>query len=209
MRFVLACVVMLIYGQAIGQDDFELLKNTQALKEGVKAMAANTNSITTAFKQEKHISILTKPLKSKGQMYFKKPDMLKWAYTSPYDYAIIFKAETIIINDEGKVSNFDLSASKSFMEINQIIVNSVSGNILQEEQFDIQYLSSSKYYLAKMEPKAEQLKSYIAVIEVHIDKNDFTVSKIKLIEKGGDYTLIDFYDKSLNTDVSDEIFEEQ
>lgn len=209
MRFVLACVVMLIYGQAIGQDDFELLKNTQALKEGVKAMAANTTSITTAFKQEKHISILTKPLKSEGQMYFKKPDMLKWAYTSPYDYAIIFKAETIIINDEGKVSNFDLSASKSFMEINQIIVNSVSGNILQEEQFDIQYLSSSKYYLAKMEPKAEQLKSYIAVIEVYIDKNDFTVSKIKLIEKGGDYTLIDFYDKSLNTDVSDEIFEEQ
>jgi len=209
MRFVLACVVMLIYGQAIGQDDFELLKNTQALKEGVKAMAVNTTSITTAFKQEKHISILTKPLKSEGQMYFKKPDMLKWAYTSPYDYAIIFKAETIIINDEGKVSNFDLSASKSFMEINQIIVNSVSGNILQEEQFDIQYLSSSKYYLAKMEPKAEQLKSYIAVIEVYIDKNDFTVSKIKLIEKGGDYTLIDFYDKSLNTDISDEIFEEQ
>ncbi len=209
MRFALICAIMLICGQAIGQDGFKSLTNTQDLKDGISAMAAKTTSITTAFNQEKHISILTKPLKSEGKMYFKTPNRLKWEYTSPYNYTIIFKEETITINDEGKVSNFDLSASKSFMEINQIIVNSVSGNILQEEQFDIQYLHSAQFYLAKMKPKEDQLKSYIAMIEVYIDKGDFTVSKIILNEKGGDYTLIDFFDKSLNTDISDEIFQER
>ena len=195
--------------EGFSQNAFKPLENTETLKKGVKMMAEKTSSLTTSFNQEKHLSILTKPLKSAGKMYFKKPDLLKWAYVSPYNYAIIFKAERIIINDEGKVSNFDLSSSKSFMEINQIMMNSVSGNILQEDQFDIDYLSSPEQYLAKMKPKSEQMKSYITSIEVFIDKVDFTVSKIKLNEKNGDFTEIDFYDKKLNAKVSDAVFQAQ
>ncbi len=195
--------------KAYSQEAFKPVDDVEKLKAGVSQMAANTTSITTSFSQEKHISILTKALKSEGKMYFKKPDLLKWAYISPYDYAIIFKADKIIINDEGKVSNFDLSSSKSFMEINQIMVNSVSGNVLQEEQFDITYTHSTDKYLASMKPKSEQLKSYIALIEVYIDKNDYTVSQIKLKEKSGDYTLIDFFDKKLNAPIADEVFQAQ
>lgn len=207
MRLAIFIAILFTAGISHGQDGFKPLNDIADLKEGIQLMAQKTNSITTSFKQEKHISILTKALKSEGKMFFKKPDLLKWAYTSPYEYAIIFKAESIIINDEGKVSNFDLSSSKSFMEINQIIMNSVSGNILQEEQFDISYFASSDQYLAKMRPKSEQMKSYIASIEVYMDKKDFMVAKIKLIEKGGDYTLIDFFNKQLNTKIADEVFQ--
>jgi len=187
-------------------ESYTSLENVDQLKEGITKMAEQTNTIKTSFKQEKHISILTKAVSSEGDMVFKKPNSLKWTYSKPYKYKIIFKKEEIIINDEGKVSKFDLSSSKSFIEINEIIVNSVSGNILQENQFSIDYFQNGNYYLAKMIPKVEQLRSYIETIEIYFNKNDFTVASIKLIEKEKDYTIINFFDNKLNEEISDEAF---
>jgi outer membrane lipoprotein-sorting protein len=205
LLIILLIAPTLVYGQS--EEIFVPLSNPEALKIGIAKMAESTNTINTSFHQKKYLSILSNAISSEGEMTFKKPQALKWAYTKPYNYMIIFHKNEIIINDEGKISEFDISASKAFVEINQIIVNSVSGNILQEDQFNIQYFENKEYYLAKMQPKIDRLRSYIDIIEVTLDKKDFTVSSIKLVEKEKDYTLIDFFDKKLNLPISDETFE--
>jgi outer membrane lipoprotein-sorting protein len=205
LLIILLIAPTLVYSQS--EEIFVPLSNPEALKIGIAKMAESTNTINTSFHQKKYLSILSNAISSEGEMTFKKPQALKWAYTKPYNYMIIFHKNEIIINDEGKISQFDISASKAFVEINQIIVNSVSGNILQEDQFNIQYFENKEYYLAKMQPKIDRLRSYIDIIEVTLDKKDFTVSSIKLVEKEKDYTLIDFFDKKLNLPISDETFE--
>ena len=187
-------------------DDFEQMKDIQGFKKGINHMAANTSSIKASFNQDKYLSILSNAVESSGTMHFKKPDLLKWSYTSPYNYAILLNGEEIKINDEGKVNSFEIKKSKIFKELNDLIINSVQGNVLQEERFDISYLENNKLYLARLSPKEEQLKSYVKQIDVYFEKSDYTVSKIQLFEQEGDYTLITFHDKKINLSIPDSEF---
>ncbi|HNP19751.1 MAG TPA: outer membrane lipoprotein carrier protein LolA [Fulvivirga sp.] len=205
IAFLLIALPSMVFSQS--EQKYVPLDNAEMLKAGIAKLAENTTTIKTSFHQKKYLSILSNAISSEGEMVFKKPKALKWAYTKPYNYMIIFHNNEIVINDEGKISEFDISSSKAFVEINDIIVNSVSGNILQEDQFTIEYFESKDYYKAKMYPKVFRMKSYIDIIEVYLDKKDFTVASIKLVEKEKDYTLIDFFDKKLNEPVANEEFE--
>ena len=105
----------------------------------------------------KYMSILTNEIQSSGQLYFKKENKLKWAYTEPFLYTIILNGKEIIIDDAGKINSFEIEASQAFKQINEIIINSVRGDVLQEDQFDIEYLENGTLYLCKLRPKSDQM----------------------------------------------------
>ena len=182
------------------------MSDIASFRQGIDKMAASTQSIEASFQQEKYLSILSSSVKSAGSMYFKKPGLLKWSYTEPYHYAILLNGDEIKINDEGKINSFEIKNSKIFKELNDLIINSVQGNVLQEERFDISYLENNELYLARLVPKEEHLKEYIKQIDVYFEKSDFTVNKLQLYESGGDYTIISFQNKSLNATLADHIF---
>ena len=189
--------------------EFSPMKDVDAFRKGIEKMAASTNTIQTSFSQEKYLALLSNTISSEGQMRFKKPQFLKWAYTSPYSYIIVLNGKDLVVSDEGKVTSFDMSSSQVFVEVNDLIVHSVHGNILQEDRFKIEYSENETLYLARLFPKEAQMKQYIEEIEVYFDKKDFTVSKIRLNEPGEDYTVITFHDKKLNAPISDEEFDIQ
>ena len=74
----------------------------QALKTLVKEQALTTKTISSNFTQYKHLDFLSNDIVTKGKLAFKTPDLVKWEYTEPYKYTVLFKNETLFINDEGK-----------------------------------------------------------------------------------------------------------
>ena len=50
------------------------------------------------------------------------------------------------------------------------------------------------------------MKEMISEIQIYFDKKDYSMSKLKLIEPGGDYTNIEFTNKKFNTTIPDEKF---
>src|SRR5690606_4967890 len=156
--------------------------------------------------QEKFMSILSDKIDSEGIILFKKPNLLRWEYQKPFEYGIILNGKKIIIQDQGKVNQFDIASSQAFQQMNELIINSVQGNVLDEERFDIEYLQGKDLYLAKLTPKDTQIGQFLERIDIYFSKKDFTVSKIKLAEPGGDYTLISFYNKKINEPIADERF---
>lgn len=186
--------------------EFKEMKDVAAFKKGISAMAASTNTINASFKQDKYLSILAHEIESEGVLKFKKPNLLSWEYQKPFSYGVILNGEQLIISDEGKVNSFDLTSSKAFRQINELIINSVQGDILDEETFNINYFEGKDLYLVKLFPKEKQLQGFLQEINVFFDKSDFTVNKIKLIEPEGDYTLISFYNKTLNESIPDTAF---
>lgn len=211
LKFIIYLFLLITALPVQSQDEgsFSPLKDVELLKTGIRKMAESTNSIHTSFTQEKHLSILSNKITSKGEMYFKKPQLLKWAYTEPYNYVIVLNGKEIKISDEGKVSSFDITSSQVFKEINDLIINSVRGNILQEDRFTISYFQNHNSYMVKLLPKEEALKEYLNEIIIFFDKSDFTVSSIRLNEPGDDYTLIKFMDKKLNVPIPDAQFNVQ
>ncbi|MBL3656833.1 LolA family protein [Fulvivirga sediminis] len=195
--------VSAVYAQ---NEEFAAMQNIETFKKGISDMAKSTTSIKASFKQEKYLSILSEAVASSGEMYFKKPGRLKWAYTSPYNYAIVLNGEEIKINDEGKVNSFAINNSKVFKQINDLIIKSVQGDVLQEDEFDIVFKESKSLYLAQLTPINNNIKDYITHIDVYFEKNDFSVKKIKLFESEDDYTLITFQKKQFNVSISDNEF---
>src|SRR5690606_27900794 len=60
------------------------------------------------FVQYKHMSFMQKPIVSKGKLYLKENNLLRWSYLTPFVYDMVFKNNKIQINDQGNKRTIDV-----------------------------------------------------------------------------------------------------
>ncbi|WP_299311189.1 outer membrane lipoprotein carrier protein LolA [uncultured Aquimarina sp.] len=175
-------------------------------KNAVSISAKQSKTIVNTFTQIKHIDFLSNDIESSGDLYFKSPNVIKWSYTKPYEYSVIFKDKKLFINDAGKKSDINLASNKVFKKLNDLIAKSVSGDMLDDTQFSINVFKDNDQYIAKLSPKDQTLKSMFKQIVLNFESKKYLVSSVKLIEPSGDYTLIKFQNTSVNKTIPDAIF---
>lgn len=203
LAFVLSFTALHLFSQP---KDFKTLKDTSTFKSKLQDKARLTNTIESNFTQEKNLSMLSEKIISKGHFYFKKTNLLRWEYLSPSSYLIVINKDKIFIKDGKKVSKYDANSNKMFKGINDMMLNSVQGNVLNHKEFKISYFENEKYYLVEMHPKAKEMKEYLKSISMYFDKLDYTVSKIRMTELSDDYTNIEFNSKKINEAIADTQF---
>jgi outer membrane lipoprotein carrier protein len=94
-----------------------------------------------------------------------------------------------------------------FQEMNRFISGCIQGDILKNDKdYATEYFESSKLYYVKLIPRAEKMKQMLNEVQIYFDKNDLTVSRLKMVESGEDYTKIDFFNKKLNVEIPLEKF---
>ena len=188
------------------QKDFKAMTDTSTFKTKLQEKAKLTSTIESNFVQEKNLSMLSEKIISKGHFCFKKTKLLRWEYLSPTAYLIVINNDKIYIKDGKKVNKYDTNSNKLFKGINDMMLNSVQGNVLNHKDFKISYFENEKYYLVEMLPKTKEMKEYIKIISMYFDKNDYTVSKIRTTELSDDYTSIEFSNKKINETIADSQF---
>ncbi len=178
----------------------------EIFKNKVSETAKKSKTIVNTFTQLKHIDFLSNDIKSSGDLYFKYPNIIKWTYTAPYAYSVIFKNKKLYINDSGKKSDVNLASNKVFKKLNDLIAKSVSGDMLDSNQFNIEFYKSEQVYIAKLFPKDATLKNMFKQITLSFEAKKYLVNSVRLIEPSGDYTLINFDNKSVNQPIPDAVF---
>lgn len=168
--------------------------------------AKSIETLKTDFVQQKHMSFLSQPIETSGEMLFQTPDKLLWKYTKPYVYSIIFSNNKVHINNDGTKSTVDVGNNKTFEKINQLIVGSVSGNLFDDESFSITIYKNILYNTVVLVPKTS-IKQYISQLELNFSKTDHTVVEVKLIEPSGDFTHIQFKNKKTNINLDPDTFQ--
>ena len=181
-------------------------EEASSFKKAVIKTANETQTIVSDFEQYKHLNFLTNDIKTEGKLVFKSPNLIKWEYTNPYKYTAIFKEDKLCINDGGNKSNIDIGSNKMFKSFNKLIVNSVKGNMFNEEEFTISYFKVDTFYKVKFVPKDKNMQQFIASFELTFDIKTSDVVKVKMIESSQDYTEIVFKNKTRNTTVPNETF---
>lgn len=198
---------MLLPCMAIAQNKPMDAVSIQSLKNHIKEAAITTRSIICDFEQEKEMSIITEKINSKGKFYLKKEKMLRWEYIQPFSYIIIIKNDQISIKDENQVSNFNVNTNKVFLEINRVILGSIQGTLLTDEQnFNALFYENPTSWVVKLKTLTPKLKESLSDIVIYFDRTDYTVNRLEMHEPGGDCTRIRFSAKKLNQPIADEKF---
>ncbi len=185
---------------------FKLVKDTLAFKQKMETQSKLVNSIESDFVQEKYLSVMSEKIISKGHFCFKKVNMLRWEYTDPYSYLIAINKDKMFIKDNGKVSKYDINSNKMFKSINEMMVNTVQGNLLNSKDYKVQFYENDKQYLLELTPTQKAAKDFLKSIYLYIDKTDYAVVKVKMTEPGDDYTGIEFINRKTNQPIGDEKF---
>jgi len=169
--------------------------------------SASTNSIASDFEQLKHLSFLEEDVKSRGVFYFMKENRLRWEYSEPFFYLILFSNDTVLIQDENKTNIYDAASGRMFREINEIMLSMVNGTILESDKFEFDYFENTSSYKLELSPLEENMKEFLSKIRLFINKEDLSVDELYMIERSDDFTHIRFINKRLNEEIPEHTFD--
>ena len=186
----------LVYGQ----------KTEQEIIEKINSEAMKLASMQCEFVQTKKVVLLNDRMVSKGKMFYKQPNKLRWEYTTPYTYVFVLNGSKISLGKNQK-DVIDVNQSKVFKEIASIMMNSVVGKCLSDKKsFKTTIKVSNSEYIATLIPRTKEIKRLFNTIILHFDKQQSFVIRIELIEKNGDTTTIDLKNIKKNNPVNDQVF---
>ncbi|WP_052599967.1 outer membrane lipoprotein carrier protein LolA [Aureispira sp. CCB-QB1] len=206
IRYTLFLIAFLAYTSSFAQT-FKPMKDSKAFQQKLHSIAASTNSLQSDFVQTKHIDVLSEDIESHGKLFYKANNKLRWEYTEPLEYLIILKDGKVSIKDEGKVSSYDLSGNKTFQKINEMMIGSIQGDLLvNEEDYQYEFKESNTAYLVIMTPKQKKVQEFMKNINIYFSKKDYSVEQVKMVEQSGDYTLMKFKNKKNNANIPEQTF---
>ncbi|CAN0521851.1 unnamed protein product, partial [Scytosiphon promiscuus] len=133
----------------------------KALLENLSKSAKNTQTLKASFTQEKYLDILSDKIISEGKILLKAPSKLKWVYDSPFNYIIILTEKEILINDEGKKNEINIESSKIFKQVSDLIINSVKGDLINEEKFEASFFKEGNFRIELL-PIDQNIKEYFS-----------------------------------------------
>jgi len=175
--------------------------------EKIDKAAQTMTSMQCEFTQTKSMKLLSKEMQSKGLMYFKQPNKLRWQYTAPYDYTFIMNGDKVTMKSAKSTQNIDVQGNKMFRQITKIILNSITGGGLKSAtDFQVEVYKTDNNYFAKLYPKKKELKQIYNVIEIYFNQPLTMVSGVKMMEKTGDVTSVKLQNIKNNPVINESTF---
>lgn len=188
---------------------------TKATPDQSKKMVEAANKATAAvktiqcdFTQVRQSAMVKEKMTSKGKMYFSGTN-LKWAYTTPNQYALIVKdgGQQVYIQQDGKTKKAEGQSAQLFKGIAQIVMGSVTGAALSENgDFTVEMFTQGDKWVAKLTPKQAKFKKMFTSIYLYFNDKHNAVTKVEMKEANGDTTTITFTNLKLNEKISDSVF---
>ena len=146
------------------------------------------------FVQERHLSVLTAPLISKGICAFQTPDKLRWEVTSPYRTALIYNADQVakFEMENGRLRKMHFGAGDMMRKVLKQIISWMQGDFNQGgDVYDLRVYKTEPLKL-ELVPKSQKLRSALRSIQLFADTSTYRVFRVLIRETDKDYIQIDF-----------------
>lgn len=181
--------------------------NEAKVKQQINAVASKMKTMQCDFVQTKYLKMLNDKMVSRGKMYYQQSNKLRWEYTSPYTYTFVLNGSKVLISKGKRSDVINVNQSKFFKEIARIMMNSVVGKCLTDSKdFKVSLTGATAEYVATLYPQQKQMKQMFQKIILHFNKQKSTVSKVELIEKKGDRTIIELKNVKSNAPINAKVF---
>lgn len=165
-----------------------------------------TQSIRSNFIQEKNLSMLSEKILSKGKFWFKKDNLVRMEYEQPFQYLMVINKDKVFVKDGQKENKLSTRSNKLFQQVNKVMIDCMQGTTLRNTDFTSRVFENKSAYLVELVPVIKGLRELFKNITVIVDKKDYSVNSIEMHEISGDYTIVRFLNKELNTNLQDALF---
>jgi outer membrane lipoprotein carrier protein len=174
---------------------------------GIKSEAARIKTVSARFIQNKHLKILSKPLKSEGRIYFEAPDSLRWEYTAPLQSILLsYQGATKRYFKNGEQFLPDAGGSVQAMHFVLFEIQRwLGGRFNENPDFKADLKGVGKIVLI---PSTKGLKKMLQRIEIQLANHPGMIESVTIFEDEGSYTRLEFYDVELNSELEASIFQE-
>lgn len=189
-----------------GAAQYRPVADVAAVKSRFAAASRQITSFTADFDQVKSLRMLSEKLRSKGKFYFKRNNLVRMEYTSPYQYLMIINGNKVSIKDGQKVNKMSAGSNRTFQQVNQLMMDCISGTVFDNKNFTVQLLESGSNYMADLTPVTKEMKALFKSVKVVMSKTGFVVSQVQMTDTKGDNTTINYSSQKINTAVTDALF---
>ncbi|NOQ52492.1 MAG: outer membrane lipoprotein carrier protein LolA [Desulfuromonadaceae bacterium] len=175
----------------------------------LKLAAAETETLSSRFVQEKHLAIFAEKLLSQGRFVYRKPDRLRWELLTPVAAGFVLQGE------HGERWNSLSREQESFSVDNDPIMGMIAQQLLAWARVDLDWLQSRyRMELQSAEPVTLRLypldrgeAEFIDYLEILFAADRRHVAEVLMVEQEGDSTLLRFTDVEINTELPLDAFQ--
>ncbi|MDD8030894.1 MAG: outer membrane lipoprotein carrier protein LolA [Acidobacteriota bacterium] len=200
---------LLILIWLIGPPVNSLLASDLTAQEIAQELEKRLNSINTLkadFKQFYYSTGVQEPLLGRGQLFIRRPDRMRWEYSSPEKQIFVVKNDKFWLyfpEDNQLIRN----AAESEVQESEILgLLSGSFSILERYQVEFNPFPSQrkKAYQLKLTPREESQFSYILL---EIDSHNWMIAKAIFFEPIGSKLEYHFERVRIDQKIPEEIFD--
>lgn len=173
----------------------------------LKRAAESIRTLKADFTQKRHLKILDAPLISKGRLYYRAPDLLRWEYSSPVRSVMLKRGEGITVYQflEGSWK----ADSSQAVEVRRMIFAEINrwlkGRFNEASGFTPSYDSGPPVCIT-MSPR-EEFKRFLDRIELIFSERPGIIRSVEMIESQEARTRIEFTNLEINAHIPAGIFE--
>jgi outer membrane lipoprotein-sorting protein len=169
--------------------------------------ASRIETLRADFVQEKFLAVLDRPLVLKGTLSMQKPDLFSWIVREPLRYSLVIRGESVQQWDEDtrRVEKISLSDNPVFKTAIRQMRDWLSGAYQSMlGQYEVTVVDESPASLEFVPRDTAVAQEVIERVTVEFDADEHYISRIHILEKGGDRTLIRFSNALLNAPIAPE-----
>ncbi|MGK0277252.1 MAG: outer membrane lipoprotein-sorting protein, partial [Litorivivens sp.] len=148
-----------------------------------------------------------KPIQSDGIFYASGQDKIRWEEVKPNSNILIMNGEMAYVVKDGETEAFDLSKNRQFSMINEMMSSVLSGDLADNEDFEITFFESASGYKVHLVPEKKMVRKFVAMVELVVAKNTYFLDNMTMSEADGNSTEILFSNQKANLPLEMTIFE--
>ncbi len=183
-------------------------ENLDAVVDKIQSKYEQIKDFHADFTQEATVKALNKVQKSDGEVWFKKPGMMRWNYYDPYKDEIVSDGRTLWYYDEEEKQVIE----SPLYQVSQTGTTTtlLSGLAKINELFKASFSDSREFesngnYLIDLSPKEDG--EDFNKVTVSVDKNTMIVNTMYLYDPYGNLTKVTLNNIEVDKGVSDSLFD--
>ena len=112
-----------------------------------------------------------------------------------------------MMRSDGRTDVVETSANRMFREIARMMMSTLTGRCLTAtSDFDIRVRAEKGLWIAELTPRRREMTQFFARVNLCFDPERQLVTRVEMVEAGGDRTVIELKNVQRNATIDESVF---